>query len=55
MLNRILSENHGKKIAVIQNEYGDVAIDDKLVQEAKHSDEVLVEVEATMYLPVRAT
>ena len=32
LLNRILSENHGKKIAVIENEFGAVGVDDKLVE-----------------------
>ena len=27
LLNRILSEEHGKRIAVIENEYGEVGID----------------------------
>ena len=31
LLNRILSENHGKKIAVIENEFGEVGIDNELV------------------------
>lgn len=31
LLNRILSENHGKKIAVIENEFGEVGIDQALV------------------------
>jgi len=31
LLNRILAENHGKRIAVIQNEFGAIAIDDQLV------------------------
>ena len=31
LLNRILKENHGKKIAVIENEFGAVGVDDKLV------------------------
>ena len=31
LLNRILSEQHGKKIAVIENEYGEVGIDQGLV------------------------
>ena len=31
LLNRILSEHHNKKIAVIENEYGAVGIDEKLV------------------------
>ena len=30
-LNRILSENHGKKIAVIENEFGEVGVDNELV------------------------
>ena len=35
LLNHILTEAHGKRIAVIENEYGDTSIDDKLL--AKHS------------------
>ena len=35
LLNRILKENHGKKIAVIENEFGAVGIDDQLVEERK--------------------
>ena len=31
LLNRILSENHGEKIAVIENEFGEVGIDNELV------------------------
>lgn len=31
LLNRILSENHGKRIAVIENEFGEVGIDHELV------------------------
>lgn len=31
LLNRILSENHGRKIAVIENEFGEVGIDHELV------------------------
>ena len=34
LLNRILSEEHGKKIADIENEYGDVGIDVWLVSYA---------------------
>ena len=30
LLNRILSEEHGKRIAVIENEYGEVGIDQGL-------------------------
>lgn len=31
LLNRILTENHGKKIAVIENEFGEVGVDNELV------------------------
>ncbi|MEW6037026.1 MAG: GTP-binding protein [Pseudomonadota bacterium] len=31
LLNRILSENHGKRIAVIENEFGEIGIDNALV------------------------
>ena len=31
LLNRILREEHGKRIAVIENEYGEVGIDQGLV------------------------
>ncbi len=33
LLNRILSENHGQRIAVIENEFGEVGIDEALVIE----------------------
>lgn len=32
MLNHILSQDHGKKIAVIENEFGEIAIDDSLIK-----------------------
>ena len=32
LLNHILTATHGKKIAVIENEFGDVGIDDVLLQ-----------------------
>jgi G3E family GTPase len=32
LLNHILTATHGKKIAVIENEFGDVGIDDTLLQ-----------------------
>mgnify|MGYP001256090668 CR=1 FL=1 len=40
LLNKILSEEHGKRIAVIENEYGEVGIDQGLVINAddKHTD-----------------
>eukprot|EP00930_Biecheleria_cincta_P042056 TRINITY_DN28927_c0_g1_i1.p1 TRINITY_DN28927_c0_g1~~TRINITY_DN28927_c0_g1_i1.p1 ORF type:complete len:462 (-),score=115.32 TRINITY_DN28927_c0_g1_i1:6-1391(-) len=31
LLNRILSENHGKRIGIIENEFGEVGIDDSLI------------------------
>ncbi|MCY3959356.1 MAG: GTP-binding protein, partial [Chloroflexi bacterium] len=31
LLNRILIEEHGKRIAVVENEYGEVGIDQALV------------------------
>jgi G3E family GTPase len=31
LLNRILSEHHGKRIAVIENEFGEVGVDSQLV------------------------
>ena len=31
MLNHILSRDHGKKIAVIENEFGEIAIDNSLI------------------------
>ena len=34
LLNRILTHEHGKKVAVIVNEFGDVGIDNQLVIEA---------------------
>jgi len=32
LLNRILEANHGKRIAIIENEFGEVGIDDQLVK-----------------------
>ncbi|MBM3442584.1 MAG: GTP-binding protein [Bacteroidetes bacterium] len=34
LLNRILTEQHGKKIAVIENEFGEVGVDNELVIDA---------------------
>jgi len=46
LLNHILTATHGKKIAIIENEFGDVAIDDALVAKNSkfHSDEEIIEV-----------
>jgi len=35
LLNRILTEQHGKRIAVIENEFGEIGIDDALVVDAE--------------------
>jgi G3E family GTPase len=35
LLNRILTEQHGRRIAVIENEFGEVGIDDALVVDAE--------------------
>jgi len=40
LLNRILTENHGRRIAVIENEYGEIGIDNDLVV---HSEEEIFE------------
>ncbi len=40
LLNRILTENHGKKLAVIENEFGEVGVDNQLVIQ---SDEEIFE------------
>jgi len=39
LLNRILLEQHGKRIAVIENEFGEVGIDDGLVQGGSMAEE----------------
>ena len=40
LLNRILHENHGKRIGIIENEFGEVGIDDGLIEawNAVHSN-----------------
>ena len=40
LLNRILKEDHGKKIAVIENEFGEVGVDSEIIEK---SDEQIVE------------
>ena len=47
LLNRILSENHGKKYAVIVNEFGEVGIDNDLVVDA---DEEVFQMKQWMHL-----
>lgn len=43
LLNRILREQHGKRIAVIENEFGEVGIDASLVEQAERTTETIVE------------
>ena len=43
LLNRILTENHGKRIAVIENEFGEVGVDDSLVRDRFDTTEDLFE------------
>merc|ERR1712057_76247 len=45
LLNHILTEQHGKKIAVIENEFGDVGIDDELLKQniKEHTGEDVIE------------
>jgi len=43
LLNHILSADHGYKIAVIENEYGEIGIDDALVKKKFSSDEMIFE------------
>jgi len=40
LLNRILKEDHGQKIAVIENEFGEVGVDSEIIEK---SDEQIVE------------
>ena len=45
LLNHILTQQHGKKLAVIENEFGDVGIDDALLQKntKMQADEEIIE------------
>merc|ERR1712100_628696 len=45
LLNHILTETHGKKIAVIENEFGEIGIDDALLQKntKMQADEEIIE------------
>ena len=44
-MNRILKEQHGKKIAVIENEFGEVGIDSSLVEQQERTTETVVEMQ----------
>lgn len=43
LLNRILRERHGKRLAVIENEFGEVGIDSSLVEQTERTTETVVE------------
>jgi G3E family GTPase len=43
LLNYILTQEHGKKIAVIENEFGEVGVDDALVKQKFKEDEEIFE------------
>ena len=45
LLNHILTQQHGKKLAVIENEFGEVGIDDDLLKKntRMHVDEEIIE------------
>jgi G3E family GTPase len=43
LLNRILTEQHGKRLAVIENEFGEVGVDDSLVQQRYETSEDIFE------------
>jgi len=44
LINHILTAEHGKKIAVIENEYGEISIDQSLVKQKLGSNEEIFEV-----------
>jgi len=44
LLNWVLSANHGKKLAVIENEFGETGVDEEILVAREHSEEVMVEV-----------
>lgn len=44
LLNHILTAEHGKKIAVIENEFGETDVDGHVLEAKEHSSEMIVEV-----------
>lgn len=47
LVNHILTENHGKKLAIIENEFGKIGIDGALIQrnmKLESHDEEIIEV-----------
>jgi len=44
LLNWILSADHKKKLAVIENEFGETGVDEEVLVAREHSDEIMIEV-----------
>jgi len=44
LLNHILSANHGLKLAVIENEFGETGVDEEVLVAREHSKDVIIEV-----------
>ncbi|CEG47588.1 Cobalamin synthesis protein [Plasmopara halstedii] len=40
LLNHLLTENHGKKFAIIENEFGEVGVDDHLIRQVTSPDDI---------------
>lgn len=40
LLNHLLTENHGKKFAIIENEFGEVGVDDHLIRQVTSQDDI---------------
>ena len=38
LLNRILKEQHGQQIAVIENEFGEVGVDNEILENERRAD-----------------
>ena len=51
LLNHILTANHGKRIAVIENEFGEVGVDDSLIRNRFETDEDIFEMCAHLSTP----
>ena len=47
LLNHILTKQHGKRIAVIENEFGEVGIDERILKQ--QSKEQVIEVFSWIY------
>ncbi|KAG6579966.1 Cobalamin synthesis protein [Phytophthora cinnamomi] len=40
LLNHLLTENHGKKFAIIENEFGEVGVDDQLIRQVTSPEDI---------------